>query len=346
MTTDTDKQQQQNPTTPAKPPAAPAHGQPAERNVDREAPTQIGTVFEQLRTLTRRFQTGGMQGSTAMLPRPRRVASQDRIQQLIEMPWADPNHPEHATAVNQLVEIGTPALAPLCDALSPNHAWLTSYRAAEALGVIGDGRATGALIRALRHPNSNVRWNAVRALSLIGDLRAVIELRRVAHDDPGRTSWGESVASAAQSALDHLRSKSVWGQSVELVKTAITSVLMILALLLAFSSVTALREELARIGRTDVPGNVVRVIPPPIPTAENPDSNTNSTLPLQPDATEDSALFASPTPEPTTSPVITGTALQVGNVRPAPTTDNNPIGQVNEGDEIIFVARNAAGDWY
>src|SRR4051794_25405867 len=86
--------------------------------------------------------------------RPR--VSQDRTRELI-LALGDPNHPEHGQAVGELVAIGPSAVGALGAALSPDRPWLTSYRAAEALAQIGDGRASGALIGALRHPNSNVR---------------------------------------------------------------------------------------------------------------------------------------------------------------------------------------------
>lgn len=175
----------------------------------------------------------------------------------------------------------------------------------------------------------------MRSLSMLGDFRAVFELRRVANEDVGRTSWGESVASAAQSTLDHLRAKSAVGQTIELVKTAITAVLMILALVLALSFFEQLRDELATIGRTDIPENVVGVIPPtlltPLPTAT---------------ATPEATPTPRPIPTPTPPPILLGTALQIGNVRRSPSLDAIVIGLVNENDEVIFRARDVSGEWY
>ena len=66
----------------------------------------------------------------------------------------------HRNTVDPRITIVVPALN---EALNPHRPWLSAYRAAEALGQIGDGRAAGPLLDALRHPNSNVRWSAVRA---------------------------------------------------------------------------------------------------------------------------------------------------------------------------------------
>lgn len=296
--------------------------------------------MDQLQFLTRRFtfQEPHVAGATARRTRSNGTraleTSPERIQQLIQA-LGDPQHPDHAASVELLIQIGKPALPYLIETLNTGEPWLAAYRSAEALGYLADGRSTGALIRALRHPNSNVRWSAVRSLSMLGDFRAVFELRRVANEDVGRTSWGESVASAAQSTLDHLRAKSAVGQTIELVKTAITAVLMILALVLALSFFEQLRDELATIGRTDIPENVVGVIPPtlltPLPTAT---------------ATPEATPTPRPIPTPTPPPILLGTALQIGNVRRSPSLDAIVIGLVNENDEVIFRARDVSGEWY
>jgi hypothetical protein len=195
------------------------------------------------------------------------------------------------------------------------------------------------LLQALRHPNSNVRWGAVRALTRAGDLRSLIELQRVAQTDQGRTTWGESVADAAQSALDQVRRKSVWGQSYELIKTAVTSILMILALVLAFSVISTLREELDRFGRV-IPGqNQIPQfsLPTVEPTVADPTAAPSPTLAL-PTSVPSSAVEA--------SPVLTGTVIQISNVRPFPGTNNQPIGRVNQGDVVELLARSGNDQWY
>ncbi|MBX0329289.1 SH3 domain-containing protein, partial [Oscillochloris sp. ZM17-4] len=281
-------------------------------------------------------------------PRPYRsgrpAPPRDQIVNLVAA-LGDTEHPLHAAAVDELVEIGAPAVPLLCDVIGPSRPWLAAYRAADAVGRIGDGRAAGPLLSALRHPNSNVRWSAVRALTTVGDVRAIFELRRLARSDQGRTSWGEPVAGAAQSALDQLGQRSVWGQSLELIKTAVTSVLMILALTLAFSVVSTVRAEIDRFGLY-IPGQTELpqlVLPTVAPTATRPALPTTTGL-------ASSAPTSEAAPAPTSvfgaTSAITGTVLQVSNVRPQPNTNNQPIGQVNQGDEVIFLARTSSSQWY
>jgi hypothetical protein len=297
--------------------------------------TQVGPALGDVERLTRR-----LPASRGRRPRPYRNArSGPPREQIVNLVAAlgDTTHPLHATAVDELVEIGAPTVHLLCEQIGPQRPWLAAYRAAEAAGRIGDGRASGPLISALNHPNSNVRWSAVRALTTVGDVRAIFELRRIAQSDQGRTSWGEPVAGAAQSALDQLSQRSVWGQSIELIKTAVTSVLMILALTLGFSVVSTVRSELDRFGLY-IPGQTQLpqlVLPTVAPTATHPAQPTVMGL-------------ASPVPTgtPGVGAVNTGTMLQDANVRPQPNTNNQPIGQINQGDEVIFLARTPGGQWY
>ncbi|NTV62066.1 MAG: SH3 domain-containing protein [Oscillochloris sp.] len=300
--------------------------------------TRVGPATGGLERLTRR-----LPATRTRRPRPYRSgrAAPPR-EQIIDLVAAlgDTAHPLHATAVDDLVEIGPPAVSLLCEQIGPQRPWLSAYRAAEAAGRIGDGRAAGPLLSALNHPNSNVRWSAVRALTTVGDVRALFELRRVAQSDQGRTSWGEPVAGAAQSALEQLNQRSLWGQSVELIKTAVTSVLLILALTLAFSVVSTVRSELDRFGLY-IPGQTELphlALPTVAPTAASTLQPTSAALAVDATVTPDDALG--------TTALITGTVLQVSNVRPLPSTSNQPIGQINQGDEVIFIARTPSGQWY
>ncbi|MCS6882899.1 MAG: SH3 domain-containing protein [Oscillochloridaceae bacterium] len=273
-------------------------------------------------------------------------SSREQIDALIHA-LGDTSHPLHTVAVDELAAIGAPAIPALGAAMAPNQPWLTIYRAAEAAGRIGDARAVGPLVQALNHPNSNVRWSAVRALSQIGDVRALWELRRVAQTDQGRTSWGEPVADTARSALDEIRRRSVWGQGLELIKTAVVAVLMIFSLVLAFSVVSALRDELAGFGRI-IPGQTQipqLTLPTVAPTSI---SAAPTAAPVQ------APVGAAPTVEPILAPttasiatdVLTGTVRQDANVRPFPGTNNQPIGRVTFGDEIIFIGRSPNSQWY
>lgn len=314
--------------------------------------TQVGQVVEGLEKLTRRLPGTQLRRSRPIRP-SRIVAPREQLAALIDA-LGDPAHPLHASAVDELAAIGPAAVPALCEALNPGKPWLTVYRAAEAAGRIGDGRATGALIQALNHPNSNVRWSAVRALTQVGDMRALIELRRVTQGDQGRTSWGEPVAGAAQSALSEIGRRSVWGQSLELIKTAVVAVMMILSLILAFSVVTTLRGELERFGQL-IPGQtelpqftLPTAIPEPTAAADTADT---SVAPAAPTASGSTAFATAEPILAPTSPLaatgeLTGTVRQDANVRPLPNTDNQPIGRVNLGDELIFIGQSENGQWY
>jgi len=321
--------------------------------IDRNAPTQIGQVLQGLGSKFTQKLPSSVIGTPQAASSSGTKLSREEVEALI-LALGAPEHPAHASSMEQLVEAGYPAIGPLKEVLTSDVPWLTAYRAAEALGRIGDGRATGALIQALRNPNSNVRWSAVRALAQIGDFRALLELRRVANEDPGRTSWGESVAGAAHSALDQIQAQSVWGQSMELIKTSITSVLMILSLIFAFSVFTTLKTELNQFGKED-PSHVLAQVRSldPEPTsvvAENGAGAELAPLAATP-AEEEPALEELPTPEGTLTPEepaeeIVGKVLSGANVRPRPSVQNEPIGAVSQGDEIVFLGISSDGMWY
>ncbi len=260
--------------------------------------------------------------------------SQDRLRDLINA-LGDPSHPLHAVAVNELVEIGPPAVPMLTAALSPEYPWLTAYRAAEVLAQIGDGRANGALINALRHPNSNVRWSVVRALSEVGDTRAMIALRRVTHEDHGKTSWGESVSDTAQVALDRLQSRSVLLRFSEPIKTALVFVAMLAVLAFATSRVQALRSELSA------------TVPPPT-VAPASSGGTSSSAGVADIATDEPTPTpepeATPTPSITATPEIIGRVTTNANIRSGPGTQHSVIGAARQGDELVLLAES--NGWY
>lgn len=265
-----------------------------------------------------------------------RVAQQvarERIAALVAA-LGDTSNPLHQSAVDELVAIGQPAVPALNEALSPTRPWLVAYRAAEALGQIGDGHAAGPLLEALRHPNSNVRWSAVRALAVVGDARALLELRRVARDDRGKTSWGESVAGAARSALNEMQSRNMLLRGADLIKTAVACVLMLVALIVAWKIIGDLRTQLKQVGFEPVDPSVLAV---PTPTAP-PDTS----------ALTPASSGTNSTPEPTAVPAtITGSVRAAANVRAFPQVSNGEvIGRISQGDEIIFLAVTADGQWY
>ncbi|NJN16775.1 MAG: HEAT repeat domain-containing protein [Oscillochloris sp.] len=79
-------------------------------------------------------------------------------------------------------------------------------RAARAIGKIGDTRAYHALITALRHPKPDVQFEACRALVDLRIIEAIPALLELATIEDVRTSWGASVAEAAERAAAELAS--------------------------------------------------------------------------------------------------------------------------------------------
>ncbi len=298
---------------------------------------------------------GAQTGTRSLVQAPRALATSDRrvsahvasaaLQQRIMTlvsALGDPGHPLHTRAVEDLVTLGEPAVPALIEALRTREPWLVAYRATEALGQIGDGRAAGPLVDALRHPNSNVRWGAVRALATVGDARALLELRRVARTDRSKTSWGESVGDTARVVLDQMQSRTLLARVAELIKTAIACVLMLVALIFAWSVLTELRDELTRIGRVE-PAPVI--IAPPMPTTV---PQAIVTLPQSP--------TSPPTLQPTLQPVaptpvevlpLAGIVVTSGNVRATPARlPDNVIGSVMAGDALVFLGVTPDGAWY
>jgi hypothetical protein len=312
-----------------------SNGDGATPKPPRTEETQIGQVLQSLSKATRQLALPAPAPSKRAVAQAASTALRERIASLIAA-LGDPSHPLHHQAVDDLMAIGAPAVPALNDALSPNRPWLTAYRAAEALGQIGDGRAAGPLLDALRHPNSNVRWSAVRALAVVGDARAMLDLRRVARDDQGKTSWGESVGGAAQSVLDQMQSRNMLLRGADLIKTAVACVLMLVALILAWSVFNTLRAELRQVGRETVSAEVAEQISTAAPTLESAQELAQETVVPEP--------TAAPTVAPTN--LITGTVLTTGNVRALPTTSGARIGGVTEGDVVIFVAAAPDRNWY
>lgn len=306
-------------------------------------PTQVGQIVKaggQTRQLTTQQPPATMRAAASGFQR-------ERIATLIAA-LGDTEHPLHHQAVTALVAIGDPAVPALNEALNPRRPWLTSFRAAEALGQIGDGRATSALIEALRHPNSNVRWGAVRALAVIGDVRAMFDLRRIARDDRTKTTWGEPVAGAAESALDQMRSQNVLFRSAELVKTALACVAMLVALVVAWGLISSVRSDLAHIGKDPVDtAALFAVVTPTIdpfatPTVEVETEPTGAAT-VEPTPLADAPVFSVPE----ASGVITGTVLTTANVRSEPSSQReNKIGTVSAGDDVEFLASTPDAKWY
>ncbi len=77
-------------------------------------------------------------------------------------------------------------------------------RAARALGKIGDTRAYHPLVTALHHPSPDVRYESCRALADLHIADAVEELKQLVQNDQTTTSWGASVAEAAERAASEV----------------------------------------------------------------------------------------------------------------------------------------------
>jgi hypothetical protein len=116
---------------------------------------------------------------------------------------------------------------------------------------------------------------------------------------------------------------------------------MLVALILAWTFVTALRNELRMIGRAEVSIERAPIVRTALPTIPQPTSVLPAnivpqpTAPLQPNA-------------PSVAPdAIIATIIASGNVRALPTrAANNVIGSVNEGDEVIILATTMDQQWY
>jgi hypothetical protein len=314
---------------------APLDGEQRETPADE---TQLGEIPHASSNATRQLaKTSTLPANTRRAEtRAAQQAVRERIATLIAA-LGDPTHVLHQSACDDLVALGDAAVPALNEALSPNRPWLTAYRAAEALGQIGDGRAAGPLLDALRHPNSNVRWSAVRALAVVGDARALLELRRVAREDRGKTSWGEPVAGAARSALNHMQSQNMLLRGADLIKTAVACVLMLVALIVAWKVIGDLRTQLKQVG--------FEAVDPSVLAAPAPTSAPQALDLSQPSA--QAQVEATPVPTVSAQAEITGTVRATANVRALPQVGQGAvIGRISEGDEVIFLAVTSDGQWY
>lgn len=81
---------------------------------------------------------------------------------------------------------------------------LVAHRAATALGKIGDPRAFHPLLTALQHPSPDVRYATCSALGNLHIPDAIPALEALIVNDTHTTSWGASVADAAQRAAQEI----------------------------------------------------------------------------------------------------------------------------------------------
>ena len=115
-----------------------------------------------------------------------------------------------ASAVQQLVEIGAPAVNALVIKLECAHFDMARQLAAEALGRIGDTRAVDPLVRALRAPAGpagywpGTKQAAATALGEIRDVRAIPALTESLDSYEVRTSAANALASFGERAVKPL----------------------------------------------------------------------------------------------------------------------------------------------
>jgi hypothetical protein len=234
---------------------------------------------------------------------------------------ADPEAPGHREAVDVLVGIGRPALPALVQALQ-SESWLQAFRACEALAAIGDRRAVGPLMRALSHPNSNVRWAAAEALGQLRSRWARGRLRRVARNDETRTSWGEPVAEAAERAIERIDRTPL-----SLFLSTLEMLLLIgLCGAIVWGAFVFIRQELRQLPRQRTP----------TPT-------------VTPTATSTPTPTPTPTPLPEFPPIRAVVVAPLANVRDRPDTATGAIiGVLHETDEVwIHGGRmGAEGKWW
>ena len=87
-------------------------------------------------------------------------------EELIQNLYA-PEKETRADATRKLINVGAPAVEGLLACLS-DDLWFVRYRAAEALGAIGDPRSCGPLTAALADPKDHVRYMAAKSLGKMG----------------------------------------------------------------------------------------------------------------------------------------------------------------------------------
>ncbi|MCM2466153.1 HEAT repeat domain-containing protein [Methanoculleus oceani] len=115
-------------------------------------------------------------------PEPEDDRLNSRDLQILISRLSDPDKAVRVEAMRGLVALGRPAI-PACIALLQNDDWKVRYRAAEVLGLIGDGEAYASLIAALDDEKDHVRYMAAKGLGLLVDPRAVARLRLMQRDE-------------------------------------------------------------------------------------------------------------------------------------------------------------------
>lgn len=162
--------------------------------VAAEAAIALGRMFDEraapaLRQLVSAEDPGVRSRAAVSLARLRDPSS---VPALIDALWIAPNPYEREEAVRWLGRLGdASALDPLLNLLPEAH---TRHLVVVALGELGDTRAFAPLAHVLSWDrNTNVRDGAVRALAMLGDLRALPVVLPLVAEDPALRNTGETL---------------------------------------------------------------------------------------------------------------------------------------------------------
>jgi HEAT repeat protein len=109
----------------------------------------------------------------------------------------DPEKVVRRQAMQALVMIGRPSSRDLIELLK-NQDWKVRYRAAEALGMLGDEKDAGPLIRMLSDNKDHVRYMAAKSLGMLRAPAARDPLRKCLSDE---NAYVRAMASSALSKI-------------------------------------------------------------------------------------------------------------------------------------------------
>jgi hypothetical protein len=144
-----------------------------------------------------------------------------------------------------------------------------------------------------------------------------------------------------------MQGRNVLLRGADLIKTAVACVAMLVALILAWTFVTALRNELRTIGRAEISVERAPIVRTALPTIPQPTSALPSGIATQPTAKLNPTAPLQPNAPAIAPDAILATIIASGNVRALPTrAANNVIGSVSEGDEVIVLATTSDQQWY
>lgn len=133
-----------------------------------------------------------MESITRKIAHEERTHDLDGIEELIKA-CGEGNGLAQQEARIALEKIGEAAVEPIIQALLESRNQAIRWRAAEALGHIGDTRAIEPLIQALGDKDTSVQWRAIEALADIGE-PAIESLVFATEDDSVEIRWGATRA--------------------------------------------------------------------------------------------------------------------------------------------------------